>query len=120
MMQKEEKIVIVLLIMAVLSLIIGYFGFIPQVAAYSEDSKIGERIYVEGTILSKQMTAKGDNLILSISNINIKVFISKDNGAKEVYDNLKTGDKVRINGKVAQYKNVREIVVESASDVTNL
>lgn len=120
MMQKEEKIVIVLLIMAVLSLIIGYFGFIPQVAAYSEDSKIGERIYVEGTILSKQMTAKGDNLILSISNLNIKVFISKDNGAKEVYDNLKIGDKVRINGKVAQYKNVREIVVESASDVTNL
>jgi DNA/RNA endonuclease YhcR with UshA esterase domain len=119
MMQKEEKIVSVLLAMAVLSLIIGYFGFIPQVAAYSEDSKIGERIYLEGTILSKQMTAKGDNLILSISNLNVKVFISKDNGAKEVYDNLKTGDKVRISGKVAQYKNVREIVVESATDVTN-
>src|SRR5659263_216070 len=53
MMQKEEKIVSVLLAMAVLSLIIGYFGFIPQVAAYSEDSKIGERIYLEGTIPSK-------------------------------------------------------------------
>ncbi|MFZ3383096.1 MAG: hypothetical protein WA144_04145 [Candidatus Methanoperedens sp.] len=120
MLQKEEKIVMVLLAMAVLSLIIGYFGFIPQVAAYSEDSRIGERIFVEGTILSKQMTAKGDNLILSISNINVKVFISKDSGAKVVYDNLKTGDKVRINGKVAQYKNVREITVESASDITNL
>ena len=120
MIQKEEKIVVVLLVMAVLSLIIGYFGFVPQVAAYSEDSKVGERISVEGTILSKQMTTKGDNLILSISNLNVKVFISKDNGAKEVYDDLKTGEKVRINGKVAQYKNVREIVVESARDVTTL
>ena len=120
MMQKEEKIVSVLLVMAVLSLIIGYFGFIPQVAAYSEDSKIGERIYLEGTILSKQMTAKGDNLILSISNLNIKVFISKDNGAKEVYDTFKIGEKVRIKGKVAEYNYAREIVVESAADITNL
>ncbi len=120
MIQKEEKIVAVLLVMAVLSLIIGYFGFVPTLAAYSSESKIGERVFVEGIILSKEMTAKGDNLILSVSNLNVKVFISKDNGAKEVYDNLKTGDKIRINGKVAQYKNVREIVIESASDVTNL
>lgn len=122
-MQKEEKIMVVLLVMAVLSLIIGYFGFIPQVSAYSAysaDSKVGDRIYVDGTILSRQMTAKGDNLILSISNLNIKVFISKDNGAKEVYEKLKTGDKVRINGKVAEYKNSREIVVESASDIEKL
>jgi len=68
------------------------------------------------------MTAKGDNLILSISNINVKavnVFISKDNGAKEVYDTFKIGEKVRIKGKVAEYNYAREIVVESASDVTN-
>ena len=119
MLQKEEKIVMVLLAMAVLSLIIGYFGFIPQVAAYSDDSKIGERVSLEGTILSKKMTAKGDNLILSISNINVNVFISKDNGAKEVYDTFKIGEKVRIKGKVAEYNYAREIVVESASDVTN-
>jgi DNA/RNA endonuclease YhcR with UshA esterase domain len=117
MMQKEEKIVVVLLVMAVLSLIIGYFGFVPKAAAYSQDSKVGERIYVEGTILSKQMTATGDNLLLTISNLNIKVFISKDNGAKEVYDTLKTGDRVRIDGKVAEYKNSREIIVESANDI---
>ena len=119
-MQKEEKIVVVLLVMAVLSLIIGYFGFAPVSIAYSPDSKIGEKIYVEGTILQKQMTAKGDNLILTISNLNIKVFISKGNGAKEVYDTLENGDKVRIDGKVAQYNNAMEIVVENASDVKKL
>jgi len=54
MIQKEEKIVMVLLAMAVLSLIIAYFGFIPQVAAYSEDSKIGDKVSLEGTILSKR------------------------------------------------------------------
>lgn len=52
-MQKEEKIVSVLLVMAVLSLIIGYFGFVPELASYSQDSKIGEKVYVEGTILSR-------------------------------------------------------------------
>jgi DNA/RNA endonuclease YhcR with UshA esterase domain len=116
-MQKEEKIVVVLLVMAVLSLIIGYFGFAPVASAYSPDSKVGEKIYAEGTILQKQMTAKGDNLILTISNINVKVFISKDSGAKEVYDAFKNGDKVRIEGKVEQYKNAMEIVVENAKDI---
>jgi DNA/RNA endonuclease YhcR with UshA esterase domain len=119
-MQKEEKIVVVLLVMAVLSLIIGYFGFAPVTSAYSTDSKAGEKIYVEGTIVQKQMTAKGDNLILTISNINVKVFISKDSGAKEVNDAFENGDKVRIEGKVAQYQNAMEIVVENPQDVRKL
>lgn len=119
-MQKEEKIVVVLLVMAALSLIIAYFGFSSQVGVYSSDSKLGERIYVEGTILSKQMTGKGDNLVLTLSNLNIKVFVSKDDGAKELYDMLKTGDRVKITGKVQEYRNAREIVVESAKDVVRL
>ena len=120
MMQKEEKIVVVLLAMAALSLMIAYFGFSTQIASYSSDSKLGERVNVEGTVLDRQMTGKGDNLILTISNLNIKVFVSKDNGAKEVYDSLKTGNKVRVTGKVSEYKNAREIVVESAKDVVVL
>lgn len=120
MMQKEEKVVVVLLIMAVLSLIIGYFGFSSQTPAYSSDSKPGERVYAEGTLLSKQMTGKGDNLILTLSNLNIKVFIPKNSGAKEVYDTVKTGERVKINGKVSEYKNEREIVVDSAKDVVRL
>ncbi len=119
-MQREEKIVTVLLVTAVLSLIVGYFGFVPTLAAYSSDSKIGDSVYVEGTILSKDMTAKGDNLVLSISNLNIKVFISRDNGAKEIFDTLRTGEKVGIRGKVAEYKNKREIVVDSAKDISKL
>lgn len=120
MMQKEEKIVVVLLVIAVLSLIIGYLGFSSQTAAYSSDSKIGERVYVEGTVLSKQMTRTGDNLIVKLSNLNVNVFVRKDNGAKEVYSALKTGDRVRITGKVDEYKNTREIEVESAKDVVKL
>lgn len=119
-MQKEEKIVVVLLVMAVLSLIIGYFGFAPVANAYSTETKVGEKTYVEGTILSKQMTAKGDNLILTLSNINIKVFIAKNNGAKEVFDAFKKDDKVRIVGKVAEFNHAMEIVVENANDVKKL
>ena len=117
MMQKEEKVVIVLLIMAALSLIIAFFGFSFQPAAYSMDSKLDERVYIEGTVLSKQMTKTGDNLILAISNLDIKVFISKNNEAIELNDSLKTGDRVKITGKVQEYKNVREIVVGSVGDV---
>jgi DNA/RNA endonuclease YhcR with UshA esterase domain len=123
MIQKEEKIVGVLLVMAVLSLIIGYFGFVPTLAAYSSESKIGERVFVEGTILSKDNTSKGNHLILKISNLDIpdiNVFISKDNGAKEVYGAVEKGDRVRIEGKIAEYMNAREIVVESAKDVKKL
>ena len=124
MMQKEEKIVVVLLVMAVLSLSIGYFGFAPVASAYSPDSKVGEKVSVEGTIIQKQMTAKGDNLILKISipgiNSNINVYIAKNNGAKEVYDTIKKDDKVKIDGKVAEFNNAREIVVESANDVRKL
>jgi len=119
MMQKEEKIVVVLLVMAVLSLIIGYFGFAPVASAYSLESKVGENVYAEGTIIQKQMTYKGDNLKLTISNenLNVNVFIFRDNGAKEVYDGFENGDKVKVDGKVAQYQNAMEIVVESAKDV---
>ncbi len=120
MMQKEEKIVVVLLIIAVLSLIIGYFGFTTQTAAYSSDSKIGERVYVEGTILNKQMTGKGDHLILKLSNLNVNVFVRKNNGAAEVDNAVKTGDRVRITGKVDVFNDKREIVVESAKDVLRL
>jgi len=117
MMQKEEKVVVVLLLMAVLSLVIACFGFSPQTEAYSKDSKLGERVYIEGTVVSKQMTKTGDNLILKISNLNINVFVPKNNGAKEVYNSIKIGDSVRITGKVQEYNNAREIVVESAKDV---
>jgi len=116
-MQKEEKVVIVLLIMAALSLIIAFFGFSSQPAAYSMDSKLDERVYVEGTILAKQMTIKGEHLILTLSNLDIKVFVPKDNGAKELNDALKKGDRVKITGKVQEFMNAREIVVGSAGDV---
>lgn len=120
MMQKEEKVVVVLLIMAVLSLIIAFFGFSSQPGAYSKDSKLDERVYVEGTVLSKQMTRTGDNLIIKLSNLDVRVFVTKDNGAKEVYDSLNNGDRVRITGKLQEYKNVREIVVGSAEDVVKV
>ncbi len=117
MMQKEEKTVVVLLVVAVLSLIIAYFGFVPQINAYSPDSKIDERVYAEGTILSKQMTGTGDNLILKLSNLNANVFIPKNNGAGEVNNAVKTGDSVRVTGKVSIYRDEREIVVENPGDV---
>lgn len=120
MLQKEEKIVAVLLVMAVLSLIIAYAGFFSQAAHYSENSKIGERVLIEGILIDKYMTSRGDNLIMSISDLDIKIFISKDNGAKDVYKDFYLGDKLLVSGRVALYRNAKEIVVESASDIKKI
>jgi DNA/RNA endonuclease YhcR with UshA esterase domain len=120
MLQKEEKIVVVLLGMAVLSLIIGYFGFSEEMALYSPDSKLGERVYADGAVLSKQMTKTGDNLILKVSDIDAIVFIQKNNGAKELFDSVKVGERIRITGKVEEYKDSREIVVENANGIKTL
>lgn len=120
MMQKEEKVVVVLLVMAALSLVIAFFGFSSQPAVYSKDSKLDERVFVEGTVLSKKMTGTGDNLILKLSNLDIMVFVPKDNGAKELFDSLKTGEKVRIMGKVQEFRNAREILVGRAGDVAKV
>lgn len=116
MMQKEEKVVVVILVMALLSLIIGYLGFSTPLPYYSEDTELGKRVYVEGIVIDKYLT-RNNHLILKISNLNIKVFIPENNGAKKVYDTVKIGDKVRIIGRVSEYKNKKEIVVESANDV---
>ncbi len=116
MMQKEEKVVGVILLMTLLTLIIAYLGFSTPVPYYSEDIKLGRHVYVEGKVIEKYLT-KGNHLILRLSNLDIKVFIPENNGAKEVYDAVKIGDRVRITGRVSEYKNKREIVVESKDDV---
>jgi DNA/RNA endonuclease YhcR with UshA esterase domain len=118
--QKEEKVVVVLLITAALCLIIAYFGFSSAPAVYSDDSKLGDRVYVEGTVLTKKMTRTGGHLILTISDLNIKVFVPDNSGAKEVYDFVRIGDYVRITGKVSEYRNAREIVVERARDIVRV
>ena len=129
-MEKEEKIVAVLLTMAILSLGVAYVTFFQNdgdsinndALQLTEQSAIGDFVYIEGTILNKKFTFKGDHLLLSVDydqNV-VKVFIPNNNGAVDVDNMVNENDMVRIQGIVDQYQGEREVVVQSQNDVKAL
>jgi len=70
-MEKEEKVVVVLLAMALCSLAVAYITFHPHSDArgaqqLTESSVIGDDVVIEGTLLGKSFTFKGDHLLLSV------------------------------------------------------
>ncbi|MEZ5333799.1 MAG: hypothetical protein R2741_00420 [Methanolobus sp.] len=67
-MKKEEKIVVVLLCMAMLSLLIAYFTFFSDEGSgdyiqFSSSSLSGDEVYLEGSVLTKRFTYTGDHLL---------------------------------------------------------
>ena len=57
MLQKEEKITIILMVMALLVLIIVYFGFIVdavETSQYSERSNTCDRVVLHGDVVGKE------------------------------------------------------------------
>ncbi|HJH29497.1 MAG TPA: nucleotide-binding protein [Methanosarcinaceae archaeon] len=129
-MEKEEKIVAVLLTMAILSLGVAYVTFFQgngeginnDALQLTELSSVGDLVYFEGSILSKKFTFKGDHLLLSVDyNQNIvKVFIPNNNGAVDIDNTVNENDYVRIQGIVDEYQGEYEIVVQSKNDVKAL
>ena len=122
MLQKEEKITLVLMIMALLVLIIAYFGFIAGEAApseYSDGSKIGDKIILHGEVVGKMETYTGDHLILTVDvdKSLTKVFIHRNNGAGEVNLSVNVADHVEIVGTVDEYQGEREIIVDGAENI---
>ncbi|MCL2863488.1 MAG: hypothetical protein FWE54_05315 [Methanimicrococcus sp.] len=74
-MKTENKIVIILFIMAFSTVFLLYSmidssdnGFSPagETPVIPTNADIGKTVYVEGTVLSKRMTYTGENLILNI------------------------------------------------------
>ena len=129
-MEKEEKIVAVLLVMAILSLGVAYVTFFQGTGGsisgdamqLTEESSVGDLVYFEGSILSKKFTFTGDHLLLSVDydqNI-VKVFIPNNNGAVGVDNMVNENDYVRIQGIVDEYQGEREVVVQSKNDVNTL
>ena len=129
-MEKEEKIVAVLLAMAILSLAVAYATFFQSdngsisndALQLTERSAIGDVVYFEGTILNKKFTFTGDHLLLSVDHDEnvVKVFIPNNKGAEYIDDMVNENDMVRIQGIVSEYQDEREVVVQSKNDVTVL
>ena len=129
-MEKEEKIVAVLLTMAILSLGVAYVTFFQNdgdsissdAMLLTEQSAIGDLVYIEGTILNKKFTFTGDHLLLSVDYDQnaIKVFIPNNNGAVDVNNMVNENDYVRIQGTLDEYQDELEVVVQSQNDVKPL
>ena len=126
-MQKEEKVMVVLLVMAIASLAVAYLTFLPSAPdsdsqQLSEYSDIGERVVFEGTVLGKRFTYTGDHLLLDVDygSTIVKVFVPNSAGAMNVDSTVLKGDMIRISGEVAEYKGEREVVINSENDIVLL
>ncbi|AFV25025.1 nucleic acid-binding OB-fold tRNA/helicase-type protein [Methanolobus psychrophilus R15] len=122
-MEKEEKVVVILLAMVFLSLSIVYVTFFtgdsPDVAEFSAMSGAGERVFLEGSIVTKRFTYTGNHLLMTVDSGSgpVKVFIPSGNGAKDIGAMINEDDVVRIFGTVEEYEGEVEIVVQHKNDV---
>jgi len=120
--EKEEKVMIVLLMMVLLSLSVAYFAFYndtTQIPEYSTSSKTGDKVYLEGTVISEHLTKTGGHLLLEVEHDSdrTKVFVSKDSGAQEVASILSENSKVYVTGEVQEYQGEPEIVLQDINDI---
>lgn len=123
-MQKEEKVVVVLLLMALGSLAVAFWAFGPEdgVINSSSDSVALNQssLSVEGQVTEIRPTKSGSNLILLLDTTPLPVFISKAAGANELAENLHIGDRIQVRGMISRFNGKEEIEVERSLDVTLL
>ena len=123
-MQKEEKVVLVLLFMALGSLAVAFWAFSPEESDTTSSSGIvsleGSRSSfptLEGRITRAESTKSGGNLILRLDTTPIPVFIPASAGAKELSTKLHEGKRVKITGTISQFQGEDELKVSHKSDV---
>ncbi len=125
-MQKEEKVVLVLLSMALGSLSVAFWAFPSDEGKaegfdYSETAKESSNAQplttVEGTIVDMKPTKSGGHLLISLDSTTLSVFISRSAGAEELSATLKKGDRIRARGMQKEYQGREEIEVQRVSDV---
>ncbi|HII79616.1 MAG TPA: hypothetical protein HA261_04275 [Methanosarcina sp.] len=130
-MEKEEKVVVVLLVMTLFSLSTAYVFFGSELAEagqksggealqYTHESEVGEKVTLDAEVLSKRFTYKGEHLLLEVdfdSEV-LSVFIPKTAGAEALNGSINEGDFIGITGIISEYKGKKEIRVERKEDIT--
>ncbi len=114
-MQKEEKVVVVLLFMALGSLAVASWA-LGDFDSDPGPSPSPVSIVAEGTVSSIQLT-DGGHLILRLQSSAMPIFVSRETGAEDVAMRAAKGDRIRVKGEIAEYEGRREIVVQRAEDV---
>ena len=115
-MQKEEKIVVVLLLMALGSLYVAEwtFGSSDQIPV---TGKSDSSTSVQGHVRGMTTTKTGGNLIFHLDTTNNSIFVPGSSGAKDIQSRVHSGDHVRIAGTLSEFNGNKEIKVARSSDV---
>lgn len=129
-MEKEEKVMVLLLFMTLTSLMTAYLCFGPELTAsgqetgekakqYTRESGEGEKVFLEAQVLSKRLTYKGGHLLLQVdcNSEVLSVFIPKIAGAEALNNSIQKGDFISVTGTVSEYEGKREIKVERKEDI---
>lgn len=115
-MQKEEKIVVVLLLMALGSLAVAEWTFGDSDKS-AVTGKSDSSISVEGHILGMKTTKTGGNLVFYLDTTNNSIFVPSGSGAKDIQSRVHSGDQVKIRGTVSEFNGKKEIKVARSADV---
>ena len=123
-MQKEEKIVVVLLFMALGSLAAAFWAFGPEESYTPASGELGSGensrpplTTLDGRITRAENTRSGGNLILNLDSTAMPVFIPASSGAKELSAQLQKDTRVRITGTINSYQGKDELKVSRKADV---
>jgi hypothetical protein len=129
-MEKEEKVMVLLLFMTLTSLMTAYLCFGSELTAsgketggearqYTRESGEGEKVFLQADVLSKRFTYTGGHLLLQVdcdSEV-LSVFIPKTAGAETLNMSIQEGDFISLTGTVSEYEGKREIKVERKEDI---
>jgi hypothetical protein len=123
-MQKEEKIVVVLVFIALGSLAAAFWAFGPEARYTPASGELGSGensrtplITLDGRITSAENTRSGGNLILNLDSTAMPVFIPASSGAKDLSAQLQKETRVRITGTINSYQGKDELKVSRKADV---
>ena len=120
-MQKEEKIVVVLLLMALGSLAVAFWAFSPEEgeleSSYDSVSQKDAGFSMEGLVLEIKTTKSGGNLLLKLDSTHMPIFVPASAGATELLKQIHTGNRVKVRGTISQYQGKEELTVSRSADL---
>lgn len=118
-MQKEEKIVVVLLFMALGSLAVANWAFGPEAGVVQNASlaKEDSGLSLEGIVLEMNPTKTGGHLTIKLDSTQMPVFVPRDAGVGDVQRKIKVGDRVRVRGTIAEFGGKEELKISQAADI---
>jgi hypothetical protein len=121
-MQKEEKIIAVLLLMALGSLAVAFwaFGTEDRLQDVTASSKKEASISIEGLVMEMKPTKSGGNLIIQLDSTPLAVFVSRDSGAKEIQSRVDLGNRIRVKGSLVEFNGRKEIKLEKSGDLEKI